>query len=181
MLSISIHFRKQLLPQRQGRKRKYGTSLAVKWVCEAVFSIRLLGWAMQPNPGACSLKQSTISKSKPDQASGLVSKYLWCFCVPRSESLFYRDAVDFFFNLLIVFDKHCFCLWAPMFSSQEGAISSSNLIFSCHIPKHLDQLPPRWPLLYLASTYLLEMQTVLFWKYEKMLDSPVLWTTYSIS
>lgn len=56
-------------------------------------------------------------------------------------SLFYRDAVGFFFNLLIVFDKHCFCLWAPMFSSQEGPISSSNLISSCHIPKHLDQLP----------------------------------------
>lgn len=150
----------------------------MKWICKAVFSIRLLGWAML---GACSCKQSMISKSQRNQPSGLVSKYLWCFCVPRSESLFYRDAVGFFFNLLIVFDKHCFCLWAPMFSSREGPISSSNLISSCHIPKHLDQLPPHWPLLYLANTYLLEMQTVLFWKYEKMLDSPVLWTAYSIS
>lgn len=85
----------------------------------------------------------------------------------------------FFFNLLIIFDKHCFCLWVPMFSSQEGPISSSNLISSCHIAKHLAQIPLRWPLLYLANAYLLEMQTGLFWKYGKMLDSPVLWTAYS--
>lgn len=174
MLSINIHFIRKATTEVEKKEKKHSTSLAVKWICKAVFSIRLLGWAMHPKPGACSCKQFMISKSEPDQPSGLLSKYLWCFCVPRSESLFYRDAVGFFFNLLIVFDKHCFCLWAPMFSSQEGPISSSNLISSCHIPKHLGQLPPHWPLLYLANTYLLEMQTVLFWKYEKTgLTSPL--------
>lgn len=48
-----------------------------------------------------------------------------------------------------------------MFSSQEGPISSSNLISLCHIPKHVAQLPYADPLS-LATACLLEMQTVLF-------------------
>lgn len=178
MLSINTHFIRKATPTTEvGKKEKIWLFTCWEMDLRSCFLHQAVGLSR----GACSCKWCMISKSKRNQPSGLVSKYLWCFCVPCSESLFYRDAVGFFFNLLIVFDKHCFCLWAPMFSSQEGPISSSNLISSCHIPKHLDQLPPRWPLLHLANTYLLEMHTVLFWKYEKMLDSPVLWTAYSIS